>query len=60
MKTLWLIYILIVSYPVIGQSTFQVFLENPEGSVTQIRHDIVENEAGDIYAMSDVTYSKKM
>ncbi|WP_175437527.1 hypothetical protein [Crocinitomix algicola] len=55
-----MIYILIVSYPVIGQSTFQVFLENPEGSVTQIRHDIVENEAGDIYAMSDVTYSKKM
>ena len=59
MRYVFLLQLIISSWFVKGQSTFQTLIENPEWSITQVRHDIVESPEGDIYVLSDVAYSSK-
>ncbi|WP_066758623.1 T9SS type A sorting domain-containing protein [Crocinitomix algicola] len=58
MRSLWFIYILIISCPVIGQSTFQFSSKSPEWSV-EVRDDIVESQTDEIYAVSSVDGGKR-
>ncbi len=59
MRYVFLLQLIISSWFVKGQVTFQRFFENPEWSISQVKHDLVESPTGDIYALMDVAFSAK-